>query len=65
MLDILKRLNIQQRLVFNKLQFIQKIRIGQAPNYLTEQFGYHLRNTGDFRPQQHPCRGYFFFQSAT
>ena len=56
MLDTPKWLNIQQRLVLNTLQFIQKIKIGKSPTYLTEQLGYvrdvqlyHLRNTENFR----------------
>ena len=56
MLDTLKWLNIQQRLVLSTLQFIQKTKIEKAPTYLTEQLGYvrdvqpyHLRNAEDFR----------------
>ena len=37
MLDTLKQLNIQQRLVLNTLQFIKKTKTGKAPTYLTEQ----------------------------
>ena len=40
MLDTLKLLNIQQRRVFNTLQFIRKIKIRKAPVYLIEQLGY-------------------------
>ena len=54
MLDTLKCLNIQQRLVLNTLQFIQKIKTRKAPTYLTEHLlyirnvqPYHLRNTED------------------
>lgn len=56
MLDTLKWLNIHQRLELNTLQFIHKMKIGNAPEYLTEQLGYvrevqpyHLRNAENFR----------------
>lgn len=59
MLDSLKWLNITQRLEFNTLNFIQKMKIGSAPEYLTEQLKYvgevqpyQLRNAENFRLQR-------------
>ena len=59
MLDTLKWLSIRERLQVNAMYFIQKIKIGDAPDYLPEQlryFGevqpYSLRNVMDFRIHQ-------------
>lgn len=59
MLESLKWLNIKQRLQLNTINFIQKIKIGKAPEYLTEQIRYvreaqpyQLRNIEDFRIQR-------------
>lgn len=56
MLSALKWLNIRQRITLNTLDFIQKIKTGQAPEYLTEQISYvgevqpyQLRNINNFR----------------
>lgn len=56
MLDTLKWLNIRQRLELNTLNFIQKMKMGNAPEYLIEQLQYvgdmqpyNLRNVADFR----------------
>ena len=50
---------MRKRLVFNTLNFIQKIKIGGAPEYLTEELKYvekaqpyRLRNVKDFRIQR-------------
>ena len=40
MMDTLKWLTIQQRVVLNTLQFIQKMKIEKAPTYLAKQLGY-------------------------
>lgn len=40
MLESLKWLNIQQRLKFNTICFIQKIKTGNAPEYLADQINY-------------------------
>ena len=37
MLDTLKCLNIKERLQINTIYFIRKMKIGDAPDYLTEQ----------------------------
>lgn len=59
MLNSLKWLNITQRLEFNTLNFIQKMKIGSAPEYLTQQLRfvgevqpYQLRNAENFRLQR-------------
>ena len=59
MLDTLKWLNIRERLQVNTIYFIRKMKIGDAPDYLTEQLRYvgevqpySLRNVTDFRIQQ-------------
>lgn len=56
MLNALKWLNIKQRLEMNTLHFIQKMKTGNAPEYLIEQLNYvreiqpyHLRNADNFR----------------
>lgn len=56
MLNSLKWLNIKQRLEMNTLHFIQKMKIGNAPEYLMDQLNYvggvqpyHLRNVSNFR----------------
>lgn len=56
MLESLKWLNIEQRLKLNTITFIQKIKRGEAPEYLTEQIiyvrdaqPYQLRNMDNFR----------------
>lgn len=56
MLESLKWLNIQQRLKFNTIYFIQKMKIGCAPEYMLDEIRYvrdeqpyHLRNGQDFR----------------
>ena len=58
MLDTLKWLNIRERLQVNTIYFIRKMKIGDAPDYLTEQLRYvgevqpySLRNVMDFRIQ--------------
>ena len=40
MLDALGWLNVHKRLELNTLNFIQKIKIGEATEYLTKQFKY-------------------------
>ena len=59
MLDTLKWLNIRERLQVNTIYFIRKMKIGDVPEYLTEQLRYvgevqpySLRNVMDFRIQQ-------------
>ena len=59
MLDTLKRLNIRERLQVKTIHFIRKMKIGDAPDYLTEQLRYigevqqySLRNVMDLRSQQ-------------
>lgn len=59
MLNCLKWLNIRQRLKLNTLVFIQKMKMGDAPQYLCEQLiyvgdvqPYNLRNSEHFRLQQ-------------
>ena len=59
MLDTFKWLNVKQRLQLNTIVFIQKIKMGCAPEYLTEQLRYagevqpyNLRNASDFRPSR-------------
>ena len=58
LLDTLKWLNIRERLQVNTIYFIHKTKIGDAPDYLTEQLRYlgevpySLRNAMDFRIQQ-------------
>lgn len=59
MLDTLKWLNIQQRLALNTLNFVQKMKMGNAPDYLIGQLNYvgemqpyNLRNAEDFRLQR-------------
>lgn len=59
MLDALKWLDIKQRLQLNTICFIQKIKMGNAPECLLEQIRYvgdiqpyNLRNALDFRPQR-------------
>ena len=37
MIDTLKCLNVRERLQFNTIHFIRKMKMGDAPNYLTEQ----------------------------
>lgn len=56
MLDTLKWLNIKQRLALNTLNFIHKIKYGNAPEYLCDQIKYvsevqpyGLRNADNFR----------------
>lgn len=56
MLESLKWLNVKQRLTLNTLKFIQKMKHGEAPEYLTEQIiyvreaqPYTLRNLNNFR----------------
>lgn len=56
MLESLKWLNVEQRLKLNTLNFIHRIKNGEAPEYLTEQISYvgdsqpyHLRNAEHFR----------------
>lgn len=58
MLDALQWLNVKQRLEFNTLIFIQKMKKGDAPDYLTDQIKYvrdvqpySLRNDENFRLQ--------------
>ena len=46
MLDTLKLLNVKQRLQLNATLFIQKIKMGCAPEYLTEKITY----VGDVQP---------------
>ena len=59
MLATLKCLNIRERLQVNSIYFIRKMKIGNVPDYLTEQLryvgevqSYSLRNVVDFRIQQ-------------
>lgn len=59
MLDALKWLNIYQRLEFNTLNFIQKLKSGNSAEYLTKQLQYvgevqpyNLRNADNFRLQR-------------
>lgn len=59
MLDTLKWLNVIQRLKFNTLIFIQKLKNGNSAEYLTRQLQYvgevqpyNLRNAEDFRIQR-------------
>ena len=59
MLDTLKWLNIKERLQVNTIYFIRKMKIADAPDYLTEQLRYvgevqpySLRNVMNFRIQQ-------------
>lgn len=56
MLTTLKWLNIKQRLELSTISFIQKLKKGEAPEYLTEQITYvreaqpyQLRNSENFR----------------
>ncbi|KAI8115903.1 hypothetical protein CVS40_11950 [Lucilia cuprina] len=56
MLRTLNWMNIKQRMEVNTILFIQKIKTGEAPKYLSEQLNfvgelqpYLLRNTEDFR----------------
>lgn len=56
MLETLKWLNIKQRIELNTINFIHKIKMGEAPEYLTEQLTYvrdvqpyQLRNAEHFR----------------
>lgn len=59
MLSSLKWLDIQQRLELNTLNFIQKMKMGNAPQYLCDQLEYvgeiqpyGLRNADNFRLQR-------------
>ena len=59
MLDTLKWLNIYQRLEFNTLLFIQKLKYGNGPEYLIRQLQYvrevqpyNLRKAENFRLQR-------------
>ena len=59
MLDILKWLNVKQRLKLNTTVFIQKMKMGCTAEYLTGQLRYveevqpyNLRNALDFRPSR-------------
>ena len=59
MLDTLNLLNVKQRLQLNTVVFIQKMKMGCAPEYLTQQLRYigevqpyNLRNASDFRPSR-------------
>lgn len=59
MLNTLRWLNIKQRLELNTLNFIQKMKTGEAPDYLCEQIKYvgdvqpyELRNSENFRLQR-------------
>ena len=56
MLDTLKWMNIRQKLQFNTCILIFKMKIGYAPEYLTQELSYvnevqpyNLRNGDDFR----------------
>ena len=56
MLHVLRWLNVHKRLELNTLNFIQKIKIGEAPEYRTEQLKYaaeeqpyRLKNAKKFR----------------
>ena len=56
MLNTLKWLNVKQRQQLNTIVFIQKMKMGCALEYLTEQLryvgevqSYNLRNASDFR----------------
>ena len=58
-LDALRWLNVHKIFELNTLNFIQKLKIGEAPKYLTEQLKYveeeqpyKLRNAKDFRLQR-------------
>ena len=46
MLDVLRWLNVYKKLKLNTLNFIKKIKIGKAPDCLTEQ----LRYVGEAQP---------------
>ena len=52
MLDALRWLNVCKRLELNALNFIQKIKIGEAPEYVTEQTKYVSEAQHDFRLQR-------------
>ena len=59
MLDALRWLNVHKRSELNTLNFIQKMKIGEAPEYLTEQLKYvgkaqpyRLRKANNFRLQR-------------
>ena len=51
MLNALRWLNVRKILELNTLNFIQKINIEEAPEYLTEQLEY-VGEVHDFRLQQ-------------
>lgn len=64
MLSTLRWMSIQQRLELNTLVFIQKMKQGNAPSYLTENIRYvsdiqpyGLRNSNDFRMQRRTTTG--------
>ena len=48
MLDALRWLNVHKRSELNTLNFIQKMKIGEAPEYLTEQLKYLFSFTQNF-----------------
>ena len=59
MLNAPRWLNVHKRLELNALNFIQKMKIKGAPEYLTEQLKYvreaqpyRLRNANNFRLQE-------------
>ena len=59
MLDTLKWLNVKYRLQLSTIAFIQKMKMGCAPEYVTEQLRYvgevepyNLRNALDFTPSR-------------
>ena len=46
LIDTLKWLNVRERLQVNTIYFIRKMKIGDVPDYLTEQ----LRYVGEVQP---------------